>query len=260
MCARVGYYSDTAFINDITTTFGTFENYIAFHSSYNIAPSQNLPAFLNNGLYKNTHFGLIPNFAKEKKLTPVNARSETLFEKTMFKSLMKRKCCLIPANGFYEWQKAGKEKIPYWIYPKQEEYFTFAGVYDEWHNPHTGEIITSTAIITTEPNAIMRPIYNRMPVILEQKDWDLWLDSKVVNQDSLNPFFKPCDETLIDAHSVSTYVNTPTNNTDKCIEKVAKRIYDNLSMNSSVSIQTIDLIPSLIFYKNIKCHPSDVKT
>lgn len=123
----------------------------------------------------------------------------------------------IPVNGFYEWRKEGNHKIPYWIYPTDVNYFALAGIYDTWLDPTTKIEIISSAIITTIPNDMMKPIHDRMPVILEPKDWELWLDTNIHESEALMPLLKPLEAKAMQAYEVSTFVNSPANNTEKCI-------------------------------------------
>lgn len=117
----------------------------------------------------------------------------------------------MPVNGFYEWQKVGKHKQPYWIHPMDQDYFALGAVWDEWHDNMTGEVITSTAIITTEANDLMKPIHDRMPVILPKESWALWLDENVQDYGVLKELMRPGDSSLMDAYTVSTRVNSPAN-------------------------------------------------
>ncbi len=153
MCGRVGFYDDIGWSKSVLAHYGQYNNLIGELSpSYNIAPSQPLATLLNNGNYDYTHFGLIPHWSRDTKFQPINARAETIAEKPTFKSSFKSRRCLIPVNGFYEWMKDGKHKIPYWVTPSSSDFFALAGVYDEWLDPATGQRIISSAIITTTSN------------------------------------------------------------------------------------------------------------
>src|SRR6185369_16495767 len=140
------------------------------------------------------------------------ARGETIAEKPSFRGSFKYKRCLIPADGFYEWQaKAGaKTKIPHFIHMKDRKPFAFAGLWDEWHSPDGATLRTFT-IITTEPNELMSKLHNRMPVILDKKDYADWLDAAPRTPDSLLPLIKPFPADRMSAYPVSTMVNTPNN-------------------------------------------------
>jgi len=220
MCGRVGFFSDAQFIKDVSNIIKEIDQQLNFKPSYNIAPSQNLPALLNDGFYRATLFGLIPHWAKDRKLQPINARSETISDKPMFRESFQRRRCLIPVNGFYEWQKIGKGKVPHWIHPLESDYFALAGIYDTWQDRVSGEIITSSAIITTTLNAVMAPIHDRMPVILEPQVWSLWLDRDVGELEALKPLLVPYDEKKMEAYAVSTLVNSPANDSQACIHPI----------------------------------------
>ncbi len=183
--------------------------------SYNIAPTQQVAVVTNNNPKEITfaHWGLIPSWAKDKSIgnKMINARAETLHEKVAFKSLFARKRCLIFADGFFEWQKieGSKRKIPHFIKLKTGEPFTFAGLWDRWKSPDN-EIITSTVIITTEPNELMKPIHNRMPVILLPEERLLWLSEE--EGKDLTYMLRPYPSDFMNAYQVSDAVNSPVNN------------------------------------------------
>jgi len=223
MCGRVGFFDDIAWSRAVNNYYGRIDKRIGqLAPRYNIAPSQPLATLLNTATYTFTHFGLIPHWMKEKKSVAINARAETLSQKPSFREPFKHKRCLIPVNGFYEWKREGGQKIPYWIYPgtknTEGNFFALAGIWDEWKERDTGEIVTSSAIITTEPNELMRPIHDRMPVILEPEEWRLWLDPKVEEADVLQPLLDPYDAERMEAYEVSSYVNAPVHDDPRAIE------------------------------------------
>ena len=219
MCGRVGFFDDVSWTRAVTKYYGNYANKIGtLTPHYNIAPSQPLATLLNTGEYTHTHFGLIPHWMKEKKAVSINARADTIEQKPSFKDPFKRKRCLIPVNGFFEWKKEGNIKVPYWIYSTEGDYFALAGIWDKWTDKETGEIITSSAIITTEPNDMMKSIHDRMPVILKPDDWKLWLDTEVQESGVLKPLLDPYDSKLMEAYKVSTYVNSPVHDDKKVIE------------------------------------------
>lgn len=218
MCGRVGVIDDAQFIKEASKILKDMNIKHTLKPSYNIAPTQSLPTLTHDHVYLATEFGLIPHWAKDKKFRPINARAETLTEKPTFRTPFKRNRCIIPINGFYEWKKEGKHKIPYWIHPTQTDYFALAGLMDSWIDPTNGKEIYSSAIITTTPNETMKLIHDRMPVILSPKDWELWLDSSIQESEALTPLLIPSDHLKMDAYEVSTLVNSPANNTQACIE------------------------------------------
>ena len=191
--------------------------------SYNVAPGQEVAVILKDdtrklGLLK---WGLIPGWAKDPKIgnRMINARAETLAEKPSFKHPLRRKRCLIVADGFYEWRKEGKQKIPMYIFLKDQKPFVFAGLWDTWTSPE-GKKVSTCTIITTEPNKFMEKIHNRMPVILPKEHIDLWLDREVQDEQQVLPLLKSYPEKEMDAYEVSRMVNSPKNNTPEVIRKV----------------------------------------
>lgn len=149
----------------------------------------------------------------------INARAETLAEKPSFKRLIGKRRCLVLADGFYEWRKEGKRKVPLRIVRKDRQPFAFAGLWDSWRNPDANELHSFT-IITTEANDLLRPIHDRMPVILHQTDEQLWLDPNVNDAAKLRPFLVPYPTELMEAYEVSPIVNSPANDLPQCIEEV----------------------------------------
>lgn len=149
----------------------------------------------------------------------INARAETLTQKPSFKHLLKSKRCLVPSSGFYEWKRIDKRKIPYYIGIKNSKIFSFAGLYDNWKDSVGNELKTFT-IITTNSNNTLKPIHNRMPVILEREFEEDWLDVKTHDFDSLKQMLKPYPDDKMIAYAVSTEVNNPSNDNPELIRKV----------------------------------------
>ena len=188
---------------------------------YNIAPTQNILVVTQNGArhLQGCHWGLIPSWAKDLAIgnKMINARAETLAEKPSFRTALSRRRCLIPADGFYEWQNpiadlpAGKKpaKTPMHIRLQDGSLFAFAGLWDEWHAPD-GSLLRSCTIITTTPNAVTAPIHDRMPVILHPEDEALWLDRSITNASDLLPLLIPYPADAMEAYAVSRSVNAPT--------------------------------------------------
>ncbi len=188
---------------------------------YNIAPTQPVPVITNEDPTSLTaqRWGLIPSWAKDPAIGSrlINARAETVHEKPSFRSAFKRRRCLIPANGFYEWKREGKTKRPYFVHLKEQALFAFAGLWEVWHSPDGDELHTCT-IITTEPNAVVSPLHNRMAVILSPDDYDQWLSPDELPPEALLPLLQPYDADQMDAYEVSTHVNSPANDDPTCIE------------------------------------------
>jgi putative SOS response-associated peptidase YedK len=149
---------------------------------YNIAPSQSVPVVRQDATrpvrsFSLMRWGLVPFWAKDAKAgyKMINARAETIAEKPAFRKLLQSRRCLIPADGFYEWVKKGKEKSPFCFTLVDDSVFAFAGIWDRWRNPES-ELVETCSIITTSANALVSGIHDRMPVILERENYDLWLD------------------------------------------------------------------------------------
>ncbi len=187
---------------------------------YNIAPAQIVATVIEAASRHLVpmRWGLIPHWAKEPKIGSkmINARAETVATKGVFKPALKKRRCLILADGFYEWQKVGSAKRPMYVRMKSREPFALAGLYERWKSP-SEKIIQSCTIITTDPNALMKPIHNRMPVILKQKDEESWLDTTNEDLDSLTKLLKKYPANKMEAYEVSTYVNSPKNTGSQCI-------------------------------------------
>jgi putative SOS response-associated peptidase YedK len=191
---------------------------------YNIAPTQIIPSILSapggEKQLQMLRWGLIPSWAKDAKIGAklINARAETVSEKPSFKAAFNRRRCLIIADGFYEWQRQEKQKQPYYFRLQNGQLFAFAGLWEQWKSTDE-EIINSCTILTTEANDLLRPIHDRMPVILESKNYELWLDSET-QQPQLQELLRPYQADLMTSYTVSTKVNNPKNNTPECINSL----------------------------------------
>jgi putative SOS response-associated peptidase YedK len=194
---------------------------------YNIAPTQDVLVVTQNGArhLQAYHWGLIPSWAKEPGIgnRMINARAETLAEKPAFRTALARRRCLIPADGFYEWQDApggGKgPRTPMHIRLQDGGLFAFAGLWDEWHAPD-GSPLRSCTVITTGPNAVAAPIHDRMPAILRPEDEARWLDRSVCDAAALLPLLAPYPAEAMEAYAVSRQVNAPTVDDPACIRRV----------------------------------------
>jgi len=190
---------------------------------YNIAPRQPIAVVPNTEKRNLDYFswGLIPFWAKDPKIGSrmINARSETLAEKPSFKAPYKYRRCLILTSGFYEWQKQpeSKSKVPHYIRLKSKKPFAFAGLWDRWSAPDGSEILSAT-IITTEPNEFIKPIHNRMPVILHPSAYETWLVPGEKSPAELDHFLVPYPAEEMEAYPVSTFVNSPANDTPQCLQ------------------------------------------
>ena len=218
MCGR---FSRKATLQAIIDEFEIEDVTGTIKPSYNVAPGQDVAVILKDenrklGLLK---WGLIPSWAKDPAIgnRMINARAESVAEKPSFKHPIRRKRCLIVADGFYEWRKEGKQKVPMYIFLKDQKPFVFAGLWDTWTAPD-GKMVATCTIITTEPNTFMERIHNRMPVILPKHHIDTWLDRSIDNEQEVLPLLKPYPEKEMDAYEVSRFVNSPKNNSPECIK------------------------------------------
>jgi putative SOS response-associated peptidase YedK len=190
-----------------------------------VAPTQPILAIPNDAKNEASFFlwGLIPSWAKDASIGSrlINARGETLAEKPSFRGSLKYKRCLIPADGFYEWQSqpGTKTKIPHFIFLKEHKPFAFAGLWDEWHSRDGGSVRSAT-IITTTPNELMAGIHDRMPAILNPADYSQWLDPGPQVPERLYPLLKPYPADQMSAYRVSTLVNSPANDRPELVVPV----------------------------------------
>lgn len=188
---------------------------------YNIAPSQQVAAILNAApsTLQLVRWGLIPSWAKDPMIgyRMINARAETLAEKPAFRRPLQRKRCLIPADGFYEWQRLGTRKVPHWIRLISGEVFAFAGLWDSWTDPKTKAAVTSCTIITTTPNQLLASIHDRMPVILPRESEAAWLSEGLAPEQAC-ALLTPYPATQMKASPISTLVNSPSNDTPEVLE------------------------------------------
>lgn len=196
--------------------------------NYNTAPGQLMPVVVSRGgqpMLEMMKWGLVPVWAKDMKIgyKLINARGETIFEKPMWRKIVLQKRCLVPADGFYEWQKSTdtqSKKTPYFIHPKQAGLFSFAGLWELWHDAEGMEWKTYT-IVTTEPNKEMAAIHDRMPVILTKRDETAWLDETRSSPQQVEPLIRPLADGELTMHVVSDEVNSPRNNFVDLLQPVA---------------------------------------
>jgi len=217
---------------------------------YNIAPTQAVIVVGDDGKRYMTQmrWGLIPSWAKAEPVGParrrpdgtraatgpahgdiggykpsvgplINARAETLSEKAAFRAALKKRRCIIPADGFYEWQKKAGVKRPVRIILKSREPFGFAGLWEHWMSPE-GEEVLSCVIVTTEANALLKPVHDWMPAILTRESEVVWLDPKIQEAEKLLPLLRPYPSDLMEFYPVSRDVNSPAVDKPGVIEPV----------------------------------------
>ncbi|HEY3311955.1 MAG TPA: SOS response-associated peptidase [Anaerolineales bacterium] len=222
MCGRFTLAVDPA---DLQAAFPNFGFPKEIKARYNVAPTQPVLVLSNDGKLSADYFtwGLIPMWAKDPSIGSrlINARAETLAEKSSFRGPYKYKRCLIFADGFYEWkaQTGSKLKIPYHISLASGQPFAFAGLWDEWHSSD-GSQVKSCSIITTEPNALMSTLHNRMPVILPASAYEAWLSPSPQKPEDLNHLLAQYPAVEMTAHPVSTLVNSPAQDRPELIAPI----------------------------------------
>jgi len=192
---------------------------------YNIAPTQPILVIANNhpDRLQHFHWGLIPSWAKDPAIGSrmINARAETLATKPAFRTALRRRRCLVPADGFFEWRVGpGKTKTPMYIRLKRGEPFAFAGLWDVWHSPDGSELPSCT-LITGEANELVKPIHDRMPIIVPKADYEKWLDPKEREPEELNDVLRPYPASEMEAFAVSRAVNSAKNDSPQCVEPAA---------------------------------------
>lgn len=227
MCGRFtranDYFSDKARQQKFLEQLGLTEAPV-LPQRFNIAPSQEIPAVRATDDDRRElvmlHWGLVPSWAKDLAIgnRMVNARADTIAEKPAFRAAFRRRRCLIPADGFYEWQPQGRTKQPYLIRFKDQRLFCFAGLWEHW--PKVEPPVESCTIITTDANEMMASLHDRMPVILSPADYALWLDPAVQEPERLLPFLRPYAGDDLEAVPVSTLVNNPRHESPQCIEPI----------------------------------------
>lgn len=197
---------------------------------YNIAPTQPVAAVRldeqgggREGVL--LRWGLVPSWAKDPAMGSrlINARAETVAEKPSFRSAFKRRRCLVPADGYYEWQKTGGRKQPYFIRLADDRPFAFAGLWEHWDRGGEGPLETCT-IITTVANELTADVHVRMPVILDESDYDVWLDAAIDDRQPLEQLLAPYASSEMKMDPVSTYVNSPRNEGPECV-KVQRQLF-----------------------------------
>ena len=210
MCGR---YSITADIDSLDKRVSFSKKETRHIPRFNVSPAQDVLTLTSDGTSNHAQFmkwGLIPFWAKDPSIgiRMINARAETIEERPAFRQAFQQKRCLILADGFYEWINIGKTKIPMRITLKSDEPFGFAGIWDSWKSP-SGEIVTSCSIITTTPNNVVKPIHNRMPVIIPEKQERLWLEPTTpLITNTLKNLLTPYPAEYMKAYEVSSLVNS----------------------------------------------------
>jgi putative SOS response-associated peptidase YedK len=191
---------------------------ITMQDNYNVAPGQNVPIIIRSQSGNSAElmrWGFVPSWAKDIKIgyKLINARAESVFDKPMWRSAVEHHRCLVPARGFYEWkaQEGSKIKQPFYIHPKDQNLFAFAGLWST-HKDIEGYELKSFSILTTGPNKEMAEVHSRMPVILKPSDETQWLEPSLDTKEAINAFLHPYEDNKLDLYMVSPDVNSPASN------------------------------------------------
>lgn len=187
---------------------------------YNIAPTQSVATVRQSGadrVLSSMRWGLVPSWAGDASIGNrlINGRSETVLQKAAFRDSFRMRRCLIPADGFYEWKKSGKERQPFHFSMKDGALFAFAGLWDRWKSS-TGEMLESCSILTTAANDLLEGIHDRMPVILPPRHYRTWLTAPSVEAERLADLLVPFDPSFMSRYPVSSLVNKPQNEGPEC--------------------------------------------
>jgi putative SOS response-associated peptidase YedK len=189
---------------------------------YNVAPTQHAPVLFDDGGARRlemTRWGLIPSWAKDASIgnKMINARAESVAEKPSYRVAFRKRRCLVPMGGFFEWKRTGKEKVPHWIHPAHGDVVTVAGLWERWY-PQGAEPVTTFTVLTTAANAFMAELHDRMPVIVASDDRDTWLHHES-DESVLLALLRGAPDGLLAAYPVSTRVNSPRYDAADLVER-----------------------------------------
>lgn len=220
MCGRYAQRTDP---QRLAKVFGV-EEAPEVEPRYNIAPMQEVLAVHRTADGREMTFykwGLVPSWAKDTSMGArlINARSETVGEKPAFRQAFKRRRCIIPADGFYEWQRTEGRKQPFFFQMRDESPFGFAGLWERWEGDGD-QVINSCTILTTEANEVLRPVHDRMPVILHPDDYELWLGAEEREQTLLRELLRPYPAEEMTGYAVSVLVNSPRSQGSQLTERM----------------------------------------
>ena len=219
MCGRFSLHSPAAQISEAFHLPDLAA--LALKPRYNIAPSRDIAIIRNAGTEPElvmARWGLVPHWSRESrsKYSTINARIESVAEKPTYRTPFRRRRCLIPADGFYEWKQDAGSKVPHYVRMKDGKVFAFAGLWDRWEGEDGS--IESCTIIVMPANQVMKPIHERMPAIIAPADYDLWLDPGVTEKKQIMKCLSGAPSSRLTAYPVSTLVNSPKNEDERCIQ------------------------------------------
>ena len=221
MCGRFTLDPDKRFYPRFKITDAVYD----VKPRYNIAPGQFVGVIVSDGITNKLEpmrWGLIPFWAKDPKIgyKMINARVETLNSKASFKYALKKRRCIIPASGFYEWKKSNGSKTPYYIYSRNKDYLALAGLYEIWKDPEGRDLKTFT-IITTTPVPIVADLHNRMPLVLNKINEKDWLDPANEDVFQVLMILQNTVSPELTKHAVSAQVNSPAFDSVELLKKVS---------------------------------------
>lgn len=196
--------------------------------SWNVAPTDETYVVAEHGGKRHLGrmaWGLIPHWAEDARTIHINARAETVASKPAFRRALTRHRCLIPADGFYEWEPKEKGRTPHWVYRADGHPMSFAGIWAAWKDPSTGTWVRRFAIITTESKGAIATVHDRMPVILPDDVWDAWLDRDLEDPEAALSLLETIDPDLIMEHPVSSRVNSVRNNGPDLVDAVTESLF-----------------------------------
>ena len=221
MCGRYAFFSPSEAIAQLMD----IEDAPEIEPRYNIAPSQYVPVVRLSREGQRSlgmlHWGLIPYWAKDKSIgyKMINARSETLTQKPAFREAFKRRRCLIPADGFYEWRTLAGKKVPFFVTMKNGQPFAMAGLWERWRESEDAEPLDSCTIITTQPNELVSELHDRMPAIVPPEHFGPWLDREVRDTEALGELIETYRSDAMRVAAASTLVNNPANEGPELLEQ-----------------------------------------
>ena len=220
MCGRFTLHHST---EDIAERFAIEQLTLELTPRYNIAPSQPVTTIVQreSRTLEEFKWGLVPSWAKDPAIgnRMINARAESASEKPAFRDAIRRRRCLVPASGYYEWRRSGPLRVPTYLHLEDRRPFAMAGLWEEWTAPG-GALLRSVAIVTTEPNSFAATIHNRMPAILDEASAEAWLDASVEDASRVEPLLTPYARDDLVAHAVSAAVNKADFDDPVCIAAV----------------------------------------
>jgi putative SOS response-associated peptidase YedK len=227
MCGRYRLTAKERYIRD---HFGLDED-VEWSPRWNIAPTQQVPTIRQDPRDPRRNctmmrWGLVPSWAKDASMgfRMINAMAETAVGKPYFRDPMRRRRCLVPADGFYEWKKLGpNDKQPYNFGMVDDGIFAFAGLWERWGDPAAGQTVETCTILTTAPNSLVAGVHDRMPVIVSPTDYDRWLDPGLTHPVRVADLLKPFDARLMRCYPVSERVNRVENDDPECAIEVPRR-------------------------------------